>query len=95
MRRSVGRRAGAVLFAAAAAAAGCNASLPDPDSPGARLYAERCGGCHRLYAPGSMTAEMWRLQVERMHGDMARRGRRPLTPAETAVLLDYLRQHSQ
>lgn len=88
-------RPGAAVLIVATALAGCNASLPDPDSAGARLYAERCGGCHRLYAPGSMTAEMWSLQVERMHGDMVRRGVAPLSPTETAVLLDYLRQHSQ
>jgi len=80
--------------ATAGALAGCDAELPDPDSPGARLYAERCGGCHRLYAPGSMTAEMWRVQVERMHGDMARQTGATLSPTETALLMDYLRQHS-
>ena len=50
MHRIVGG-VGAVL--SAALLVGCT-HLPDPDSPGARLYAARCGTCHRLYAPSLM-----------------------------------------
>ncbi|MCK6554409.1 hypothetical protein L6Q96_07480 [Candidatus Binatia bacterium] len=89
------RRYWLAVVVVAGALAGCEAPLPEPESAGARLYADRCRGCHRLYAPGSMTAEMWRVQVERMHGDMVRRGVEPLSPAETTLLLDYLRRHSQ
>ena len=32
-------------------AAGCNASLPEPESEGALLYTQRCSGCHRVYHP--------------------------------------------
>jgi len=74
--------------------AGCDARLPDPESPGARLYATRCTGCHRLYAPGVMTAEMWKITVERMQGELARRGVPPLSADEQALLLDYLDRHS-
>ena len=73
----------------------CNAKLPEPDSPGAKVYARRCsGGCHRLFAPSSLTYEMWKLQVERMQGEFVRRGLRPLSPEERALVLDYLRRHS-
>jgi hypothetical protein len=82
---------GAVLLVACL---GCNPRLPDADSPGARLYAERCGGCHRLYAPGLMTEEMWRITVKRMQGELVRRGLPPLDREEETVLLDYLRAHS-
>jgi len=58
------------------------------------MYAARCSACHRLYMPGSMTAEMWRIQVERMQGEMVRRGLPPLTEAERASVLDYLQRHS-
>lgn len=88
------RRDGLVALAAAAWLAGCDARLPDPQSPGARLYAERCGGCHRLYAPGSLTSAMWEVTVRRMQGELARRGVPPLTADEQATLLDYLDQHS-
>jgi hypothetical protein len=73
--------------------AACDAALPDADSPGARLYATRCTGCHRLYAPSSMKPEMWRFQVERMQGELVRRGLPPLTAAERDTLLAYLQRH--
>ena len=75
-------------------AAGCDARLPDPESPGARLYAARCGGCHRIYAPGSLTAAMWEVTVQRMQGELVRRGVPPLTHDEQTALLAYLAQHS-
>ena len=75
-------------------AAACDARLPAPESAGAQLYATRCSGCHRLYAPGSMTAPMWQVSVTRMQGELARRGVAPLTPDEETTLLAYLAQHS-
>lgn len=84
----------AAAVAASALAAGCDARLPEPESPGAQLYAARCGGCHRLYAPSLMTAEMWKVTVARMQGELARRGVAPLTTEEQARVLDYLDRHS-
>jgi len=72
----------------------CNAPLPEPESPGAQVYASRCAGCHRLYAPSSLKFEMWKMKVEAMQGEMVRRGIAPLSASERAVLLDYLRRHS-
>ena len=85
---------GALLLAAVVCLAGCSAKLPEPDSEGARLYAARCNSCHRVYAPGSLKFEMWKFQVERMQGEIVRRGLPPLTERERNVLLDYLRRHS-
>ena len=82
-----------LLAALLVAAAGCDARLPEPEAPGARLYAARCGGCHRLYAPGSLTADMWTLTVTRMQGELARRGVAPLTADEQATVLAYLHRH--
>ena len=73
---------------------GCNAKLPEPESAGAKLYAARCDTCHRIYAPGIMKFEMWKIQVERMQGEMVRRGLPPLSDAERSTLLDYLQRHS-
>lgn len=87
-------RSGLAALGALAVVAGCDARLPDPASPGARLYAARCGGCHRLYAPGSLTAAMWTLTVQRMQGELVRRGVAPLTAEEQRALLAYLAQHS-
>lgn len=88
------RRGLLALGALALLSAGCDARLPEPESPGARLYATRCGGCHRIYAPSSLTAAMWELTVRRMQGEIARRGAAPLTTDEQATLLAYLAQHS-
>jgi hypothetical protein len=55
---------------------------------------ERCAGCHRVYTPGSMTAEMWRYQMERMQGEFARRGLPWLTRGEEQALLEYLTAHA-
>jgi hypothetical protein len=75
-------------------AAGCGASLPDPDAPGAHVLQERCAGCHRLYAPGSMTLPMWQVQLGRMRGEFTRRGLPWLAPEEERALLDYLGAHA-
>ena len=90
------RGAGAVLATvfAVLAVSGCSPTLPEPDSPGARLYKERCDSCHRLFAPSTLKFEMWKVQVDRMQGEMARRGVPPLTTEERATVLDYLKRHS-
>jgi len=77
-----------------ALAAGCGPALPDPDAPGARVLRERCVGCHPLYAPGSMTLEMWKVQVGRMREEFARRGMPWLAPAEERALQEYLAAHA-
>ena len=74
--------------------AGCGGSLPDPESRGAQVFAGRCGGCHRVYAPGSMTFEMWKMQLDRMRGLFAQRGIPWLSPDDEHALLDYLQAHA-
>ena len=54
----------------------------------------RCGGCHRLYAPATMTLETWRFQVDRMREQFARRGLPWLTAEEQSALMDYLAAHA-
>ena len=95
MKGSTVRQLGVVLLAQAVLGlAACDAKLPEPESPGARLYAARCDGCHRIYAPTLMKYEMWKIQVERMQGDLVRKGLPPLTREERALVLDYLKRHS-
>jgi hypothetical protein len=55
---------------------------------------ERCAGCHRVYAPGTMTIAMWQFQVERMRGEFAKRGMPWLTTREESALLEYLAAHA-
>lgn len=83
---------GAVAWAGLA---GCEAGLPEPDSAGARLYRERCSGCHRLYHPGLLTPETWRFMLDRMDVEFARLRRPRLSNAEKADLLRYLSAHAQ
>jgi hypothetical protein len=84
-----------VWFVAAATVLsyGC-APLPEADSPGGRLYVQRCANCHRAYQPAALKFEMWKIVVNRMQGVMSRNGLRPLSDAEMAVLLDYLQRNS-
>ncbi|MGH7966334.1 MAG: hypothetical protein ACRERD_31665 [Candidatus Binatia bacterium] len=72
---------------------GCNASLPEPESPAAQAYQQRCSGCHRLYAPQVLTAEMWTAMVARMEQEFRRRGLPPLAAEERQTILDYLQKH--
>ncbi len=58
------------------------------------MLRERCAGCHRLYFPGTLTAAMWQVQMERMRGEFARRGVPWLTAEEERALMEYLRAHA-
>lgn len=82
------------VVAALVAGWGCGPGLPDPESPGARVLRERCAGCHGVYAPGSMTFDMWSVQLDRMRRLYVQRGLPWLSPTEEAVLVGYLRAHS-
>jgi hypothetical protein len=83
----------ALLFALSGVV-GCDASLPDPESPAAQLYQKRCATCHRLYAPSLLTTDMWRFMMGRMEIEMQRRGVPLLAPEERAMLLEYLQRHA-
>lgn len=86
---------GSILaIAAVLSLTGCGPKLPEPESAAAKLYAARCNTCHRTFAPGSLKFEMWKVQVERMQGEMVRRGMPPLTSDERTLLLDYLKRYS-
>lgn len=88
------RRVGLALALVWSIGTGCSPSVPEADTPAARLYVNRCGGCHQLHAPGSLTAAMWDMQVERMQGELVRRGIPPLSKDERQTLLTYLHRHS-
>jgi hypothetical protein len=87
------KRGLAVLVLAGAVAA-CNAALPESDSAQAKLYQQKCSGCHRLYAPGVLTAEMWSFMVARMEEEFRRRGIPPLAEEEKQAIVSYLQLHS-
>lgn len=84
-----------ILGVVCVAVAGCDASLPEPESPAAQLYRQRCSGCHRLYAPQVLTAQMWHFMVARMEQEFRRRGLPPLSPEEKQAILEYLEKYSR
>lgn len=79
------------------------ASLPDPNSAGARLLQRFCTQCHYLPGPGLHTAAQWPPVVERMnrrmqmmsgHRMMMERIEAP-TKQELAAIRGYLQAHAQ
>jgi hypothetical protein len=82
-----------LVVAAMAGSTGCGSSLPETGSPSASLYVQRCGTCHPPYNPGLLTAKMWEAMVQRMEGEMRRRGME-LSPADKALVLDYLARNA-
>ncbi|MFN8543908.1 MAG: hypothetical protein U0807_06860 [Candidatus Binatia bacterium] len=82
------------LAAALLLAAGCGASPPEPESPGAVVLQQRCGGCHPVYAPGSMTIAMWEVKLEAMRRLFAQQQIPWLTEDEERTLVAYLRRHA-
>lgn len=75
-------------------ALGCGPALPEPESAGAAVLRGRCGSCHRVSAPGSMTIEMWRVQIDRMHERFAQAGVPWLTTDEERALVEYLERYA-
>jgi len=79
------------------------ASLPEPDSLGAKILKHQCTQCHGLVAPSQHAVQDWPRIVERMDRRMRLMGQRrmmmhypikPLTPAEKQALLDYLGKYA-
>ncbi|RME92145.1 MAG: hypothetical protein D6766_10575 [Verrucomicrobia bacterium] len=58
----------------------------EPDSPGHRLYVQKCASCHRFYHPANYTGERWQYWMD----TMAEKAR--LTPEEKQTLSAYLDQ---
>ena len=74
--------------------AGCSSTLPEEHDPGAVVLRTRCGGCHRVFPPGTMTLDTWKFQIARMRLEFARRNLPWLTADEEAALVAYLGRHA-
>jgi Dihaem cytochrome c len=89
---------GAILMLAAALAAGAPACgprpLPEQGTYAERIYANRCGGCHKPFQPGALTPAMWQLQVRLMQDRIAQAGLPPLTAHQRETILNYLTRHA-
>jgi len=91
--RSFGRMLVALLLLSVFPAGCSRTPLPEEGSESARLYTEKCGGCHAPYNPQLMTAQMWETMVSRMEITMKRRGR-PLAESDRAEILAYLSRNA-
>ncbi|GMR04277.1 MAG: hypothetical protein BMS9Abin23_0169 [Thermodesulfobacteriota bacterium] len=76
--------------------AGCKQTLPEIDSPGAKLYIAKCGICHPPRHPQIHTYKAWKKIVPIMDKRAQESGlRAPLTEEEKAAILEYLRKHAR
>lgn len=83
-----------MMFIALALAAGCERPLPEQNTAAAQLYVSRCGQCHRAYAPGSLSAAMWQIQVQMMEAKMVQNRVPPLNNEERDTILSYLTRNA-
>jgi hypothetical protein len=81
-------------IALAIVVAACAHPLPEQGSDAERVYADRCGSCHRPYQPHAMTAAMWQVQMQVMRQKIAAAGQPPLTPDQDRAILDYLTRNA-
>ena len=89
------RRLTRTILAVSLALAGCSRPpLPEAGTPAAQLYTTRCGTCHPPYNPHVLTAAMWQVQVEAMRAKIVAAGQPPLTYADQAAILAYLRRNA-
>lgn len=70
------------------------ADLPEPRSPGARLFVRYCGACHALPRPGLHPPAEWPAVVDRMGRNMAALGRPEPAPGEARAIAAYLARHA-
>jgi len=77
------------------------ASLPDPDSAGAKLVSQYCGQCHVPPSPSLHTRSEWSQVTQRMRAHIGEQagaaGAGVLVPrtAELDALTDYLGEHAK
>jgi mono/diheme cytochrome c family protein len=68
--------------------------LPEQGSYAEQLYTQRCGSCHRAYAPSSMTAAMWQTQVQAMQAKIVQAGQPALSSEERVAIVNYLQRNA-
>lgn len=68
---------------------------PDAESPGAKLYVEKCSGCHAAPLPGIHVSSHWPGIVQRMQQRMTAKAIQPLNKTDVAIIVDYLQKHAR
>lgn len=69
--------------------------LPDPDSPGGKLFLKICSGCHVLPGIGLHTPEEWPEVVERMRMNMKVLGKEGISGDDRDRIVDYLTRNAE
>lgn len=59
-----------------------------------RAFSMRCRACHQLPSPGSKPAYLWEGVVSRMKKNAADAGLMPMSSADEADVLAFLRRHA-
>ena len=75
---------------------GCSTTqtIPEPESPGAKLYLQKCTQCHGLPGPKRHTSEQWDHLLVMMKGFMDERGY-PFTMDEQNMIQEYLHRNAR
>lgn len=69
-------------------------SLPESGSQDAKLYAARCGACHKPPEPKENHVFQWERLITMMDRRILHTGMTPLTPQERDTLIAYLTRHA-
>jgi hypothetical protein len=87
----------AALLLTAVSWVACGRELPEPESPGARLYTRYCSGegCHGPIPPRRGGKRYWDMQYARMLPLMRKEGWKLPSRAETEEILAYLHRHAR
>ncbi len=75
---------------------GCSMTqtIPEPESPSARLYSEKCTQCHGLPAPQRHTAEQWDHLLVMMESFMDQQNL-AFPKDEKELIRDYLHKNAR
>lgn len=82
-----------VITASALTTVACS-SLPESGSQDAKLYAARCGACHKPPNPKDNYIFQWERLITMMDRRILHTEMTPLTPQERDTLTAYLTRHA-
>jgi mono/diheme cytochrome c family protein len=77
------------------ACAGAPTPIPDAESRGALIYAQKCSTCHSLPHPKRHRYAEWVTMVKLMEAHMQKDNTAPLTDQERSLILNYLKEQAR
>ncbi len=75
----------------------CTVSIPEPESPTAKIYTKKCSRCHSVPHPKSHTYKEWECYFEliKIYADNKATSPNIISESEKEDLLRYLKKHSK